>query len=55
MRKSKPTIDRIDRGPAHHCGLADEELGFIPLTMLRAGINYDIKYRTGGEAEGGEG
>jgi len=25
--------------------LTDEELDFIPSTMLRAGINYDIKYR----------
>jgi hypothetical protein len=30
-----------------HYGFADEELDFIPSTMLRAGINYDIKYRLG--------
>jgi hypothetical protein len=37
-----------------HHGFTDEELDFIPLTLLRAGINYDIRYHMGGEA-GGEG
>jgi len=27
-----------------HYGFADEELDFIPSTMLRAGINYDITH-----------
>ena len=40
-------IDEIDRLLAHHYGFTDEELDFI--------INYDIKYRMGGEgAEGDE-
>lgn len=40
---------------AKHYGFADKELGFIPSTLLRAGINYDIKYWMGQEAgEGGE-
>lgn len=30
---------------AKHYGFTDEELDFIPSTRLRAGINYDIKYR----------
>jgi len=29
-------------------------LDFIPSTKLRAGINYDIKYRMGREEEVGE-
>jgi hypothetical protein len=40
-RKSKPIIDEIDRVLAKHYGFTDEELDFI--------INYDIKYRMGGE------
>lgn len=28
----------------------DEELDFIPSALLRASINYDIKYRMGREA-----
>jgi hypothetical protein len=43
---SKPIIDEIDRVLAKHYGFTDEELDFI--------INYDIKYRMGGELEGGE-
>jgi len=35
---------------AAHYGFTDEELDFIPSTKLRAG-NYDIKYRTGCDAE----
>ena len=37
---SKPVIDEIDRALARHYGLTAEELDFI--------INYDIKYRMGG-------
>jgi hypothetical protein len=37
---SKPIIDEIDRALAQHYGFTDEELDFI--------INYDIKYRMGG-------
>jgi len=45
---SKPIIDRIDQALAAHYGFTGEELDFI--------INYDIKYRLGGEgAEGDEG
>jgi hypothetical protein len=40
-RFSKPIIDEIDRVLARHYGFTDEELDFI--------INYDIKYRMGGE------
>jgi hypothetical protein len=40
---SKPIIDEIDRVLAKHYGFTDEELDFI--------INYDIKYRMGGELE----
>jgi hypothetical protein len=39
---------------AHH-GFTDEELDFIPSTKLRTGINYDIKYRMGREADSDEG
>lgn len=39
--KSKPIIDEIDKVLARHYGFTDEELDFI--------INYDIKYRMGGE------
>lgn len=43
VRKSKPTIDEIDKVLAQHYGFTDEELDFI--------INYDIKYRMGKELE----
>ncbi len=43
-RLSKPIIDIIDGVLALHYGFTDEELDFI--------INYDIKYRMGGELEG---
>jgi hypothetical protein len=43
MRESKLIIDEIDRLLAEHYGFTDEELDFI--------INYDIKYRMGGEEE----
>ena len=46
-RLSKPIIDQIDKVLAKHYGFTDEELDFI--------INYDIKYRMGRGAEGGEG
>jgi hypothetical protein len=39
--------------PAAHYGLTEEELDF-PSTKLRAGINYDIKYRMGRDAESEE-
>jgi hypothetical protein len=42
--KSKSIIDRIDKLLANHYGFTEEELDFI--------INYDIKYRMGGELEG---
>lgn len=38
---SKPIIDEIDKVLAKHYGFTEEELDFI--------INYDIKYRMGGE------
>jgi hypothetical protein len=40
---SKPIIDEIDKALAKHYGFTEEELDFI--------INYDIKYRMGGELE----
>ena len=40
---------------AAHYGFTDEELDFIPSTKLRTGINYDIKYRMGRDAENDEG
>jgi hypothetical protein len=43
---SKPIIDEIDKILAKHYGFTEEELDFI--------INYDIKYRMGGELEGEE-
>jgi hypothetical protein len=46
IRHSKHIIDEIDKVLAKHCGFTEEELDFI--------INYDIKYRMGGELEGGE-
>jgi hypothetical protein len=45
-KKSKPIIDEIDKVLAKHYGFTEEELDFI--------INYDIKYRMGGELEGEE-
>jgi hypothetical protein len=45
-RKSKLIIDEIDKVLAKHYGFTKEELDFI--------INYDIKYRMGGELEGEE-
>ena len=36
---------------AQHYGFTDEEVDFIPSTKLRAGINYDIKYRMRREEE----
>jgi hypothetical protein len=44
---------------AVRCGFTEEELGFpsiklrtgIPSSRLRAGINFDIKYRIGRDAE----
>lgn len=46
----KPIIDEIDRVLAAHYGFTDEELDFIPSAQLRAGTNYDIKYRMGRDA-----
>jgi predicted choloylglycine hydrolase len=43
---SKPIIDEIDKVLAKHYGFTGEELDFI--------INYDIKYRMGGELEAEE-
>jgi len=34
-------------GRAKRYGFTDGELDVIPSTALRAGINYDIKYRMG--------
>jgi hypothetical protein len=45
-RLSKPIVDEIDKVLAKHYGFTDEELDFI--------INYDIKYRMGGELLEGE-
>jgi hypothetical protein len=36
---------------AAHYGFTDKELDFIPSTQLRTGINYNIKYRMGRDAE----
>jgi hypothetical protein len=44
--KSKSIIDEIDKVLAKHYGFTEEELDFI--------LNYDIKYRMGGELEGEE-
>jgi len=41
IKFSKPIIDEIDKVLAKHYGFTEEELDFI--------INYDIKYRMGGE------
>lgn len=43
-KRSKPIIDEIDRVLAKHYDFTDEELDFI--------INYDIKYRMGGNLNG---
>jgi len=43
-RKSKTTIDKIDLALQKHFGLSDDELDFV--------INYDIKYRIGGDGDG---
>ncbi len=45
-KQSKHVVDEIDRVLAKHCGFTDEEMDFI--------INYDIKYRMGGDAGGEE-
>jgi len=44
VSSAKAIIDDIDRVLAKHYGFTDNELDFI--------INYDIKYRVGGELEG---
>ena len=41
QRASKAIVDKVDHALASHYGLTDEELDFI--------VNYDIKYRMGGE------
>jgi len=41
VKHCKPIIDEIDRVLARHYGFTEEELDFI--------INYDIKYRMGGD------
>jgi hypothetical protein len=51
----KTINDEIDRVLAVHYGFTDEELDFIPSTKLRAGVNYDIKYRMGRDAESEKG
>jgi hypothetical protein len=43
---SKSIINKIDKILAKHYGFTEEELDFI--------VNYDIKYRMGGELEGEE-
>jgi hypothetical protein len=43
ISKSKSIIDEIDKVLAKHYGFTEEELDFI--------INYDIKYRMGGELD----
>jgi hypothetical protein len=43
---SKSIIDEIDRNLAMHYGFTENELDFI--------VNFDIKYRLGGAAEGEE-
>ncbi len=45
-KRSKHILDKIDRILAGHYDLTDEEVDFI--------INYDIKYRMGGDAGGEE-
>jgi len=46
VSESKPILDEIDQVLARHYGFTEEELDFI--------INYDIKYRMGRSAEGGD-
>ncbi len=46
-RVAKPIFDVVDTILAQHYGFTDEELDFI--------VNYDIKYRMGGEGAGEEG
>ena len=41
IKKSKPIIDNIDKILGQHYGFTEEQLDFI--------INYDIKYRMGGD------
>jgi len=53
MKIAVRTRDEIDRVLAAHYGFTDEELDF-PSTKLRAGVNYDIKYRMGRDAESEE-
>ena len=64
VRITTQTRDEIHRVLAAHYGFSDEELDFIPSTklmagipsaQLRAGINYDIKYRMGRDVENDEG
>ena len=43
ISESKAIIDQIDAVLAEHYGFTQEELDFI--------INYDIKYRMGGQGE----
>ena len=51
MKIDVRTRHEIDRVLAAHYGFTDEELDFIPSIRLRAGINYDIKYRMGRDTE----
>ena len=46
-------IKMLDRVLAAHYGFTNEELDF-PSAKLRAGINYDIKYCMGRDAESKE-
>jgi len=45
-KRSKPIIDQIDTLLAQHYDFTPEELDYI--------INYDIKYRMGGELDSRE-
>ena len=53
-RSVKPIPDEVDRVLAAPYGFTDEKLDFIPSTKLRTGINYDIKYCMGRDAESKE-
>jgi hypothetical protein len=44
-------IDEIEFVLAKYYGFKDKELYFIPSVLLRAGINYDIKYLMGRDSE----
>lgn len=44
-------VKMLDRVLAAHYTFTHEKLDFIPSTRLRAGINYDIKYRMGRDTE----